>query len=220
MRFAEFKIFEARDPGVAGIQKTLVDMGYDIGPTGITGEINPETLKAIRNYDKGIAPVAKGNAGVGINFNAPSGTGIRPDAGGVGIKMPKDGKPVDGKVTSPFGYRTSPVAGASSNHPGVDLASATGTPVRAPIAGKIVQAQMSQDACGGTIAITDGKVKHRFCHCSKISVQVGDTVRKGDVVGLTGGGKQDPGRGVSTGPHLHWEKYVAGRLVDPMANIG
>lgn len=130
--------------------------------------------------------------------------------------------PVNGRVTSPFGNRHAPTAGASHNHLGVDLASATGTPVHAPITGKVVYASMDDNACGGTIAIFNStdKIKHRFCHCSKINVVVGQSVEQGDVVGLTGGGKNDPGKGTSTGPHLHWEKQVAGALVNPMSNIG
>jgi len=170
--------------------------------------------------DKGIdadysLPSQKSN--IGLNPEKKGGIGIDPDkSSDTGLKV----KPVDGQVTSQFGHRKAPVPGATTNHPGVDLAAQTGTPVRSPISGKVVYASMDNNACGGTIAVSNGKEKHRFCHCSKISVSVGDEVKKGSVVGLTGGGRNDPGRGISTGPHLHWEKYVAGNVVDPMANVG
>jgi UDP-N-acetylglucosamine 4-epimerase len=51
--------------------------------------------------------------------------------------------PVNGSVTSPFGNRRAPTAGASTNHPGVDLAASTGTAVRSPISGKVVYASSS-----------------------------------------------------------------------------
>ena len=129
-------------------------------------------------------------------------------------------KPISGgKITSPFGQRTHPVTGAQQSHAGVDIAIQKGTPVKAPISGKVTQAVMSDNACGGTIAISNGKIQHRFCHCSKIDVKVGQEVTQGDIVGLTGGAKGDPGAGTSTGPHLHWEKksLASGQLMNPVA---
>jgi len=120
--------------------------------------------------------------------------------------------PVDAPVTQPFGKVSS-----RGSHPGADLGSPSGTPLRAPISGQVVQAVMGSSACGGTIAIQNGNVRHRFCHCRQINVKPGDQVRQGQVVGQTGGGRTDPGAGLSTGPHLHWEKYVAGQLVNPLA---
>ena len=122
-------------------------------------------------------------------------------------------KPVQGSVTSNFG-----VGRKGGSHPGVDIRAASGTQIKAPITGQVTQAAMTNNSCGGTIAISNGTVQHRFCHCSKIYVSVGQYVRQGDVVGLTGGGSGDSGRGHSTGPHLHWEKKLAsGGLVNPLA---
>lgn len=50
----------------------------------------------------------------------------------------------------------------------------------------------------------------------KINVSKGEIVSKGQIVGLTGGGKDDYGRGNSMGPHLHFEFYKDGKVVDPM----
>jgi murein DD-endopeptidase MepM/ murein hydrolase activator NlpD len=122
-------------------------------------------------------------------------------------------KPVQGSITSNFG---APRGGRS--HPGVDISAASGTQIRAPITGQVTQAEMASNDCGGTIAISNGSVQHRFCHCSKVNVRVGQYVKQGDIVGLTGGGLRDVGRGHSSGPHLHWEKKLAsGGLVNPMA---
>jgi hypothetical protein len=74
--------------------------------------------------------------------------------------------------------------------------------------------------CGGSIFIKHkGGLESRFCHCSKILVKVGDQVRQGQEVGLTGGGRNDPGRGFSTGSHLHYTLAKDDVLVDPLYYI-
>lgn len=236
MRAKEF-LGESINKDVIRMQRELKAAGADLGTygpakDGIDGRMGPKTLAAMQKFPviaskyKSVvanvphasdAEVAQADHGVrvGQNPNIDNDTRDRAQA------SVKNIMPVDGRVTSPFGSRHSPTAGASSNHLGVDLASSTGTPVRSPISGKVVYASMDDNNCGGTIAIlSTNKVKHRFCHCSKIDVVVGQHVEQGEVVGLTGGGKNDPGHGTSTGPHLHWEKQVAGRLVDPISNIG
>lgn len=202
MRFTEFKLVEANSKDIVKrVQQMLKDLGYNLGPTGVDGIVGPYTQSAIDAY---------------MNKTSPQG-----QAASKKSKPTTTSKmPVSGPVTSPFGNRQAPTAGASTNHPGVDLAVSTGTAVRSPISGKVVYASMDNNACGGTIAISNNQEKHRFCHCSKINVTVGQTVGQGDVVGRTGGGQRDLGRGTSTGPHLHWEKYVAGNLVNPMSNVG
>ena len=199
MRFTEFKLTENSKDTIKRVQQILKDLGYDLGPTGVDGIVGPYTQSAIDAYMSKTGP-----AGQAASKKSSTSS-----------KMP-----VNGTVTSPFGNRRAPVRGATTNHPGVDLAVSTGTSVRSPISGTVVYASMDNNACGGTIAVSNNKEKHRFCHCSKINVKVGQSVAQGDVVGLTGGGKGDPGRGISTGPHLHWEKYIAGNLVNPMSNIG
>jgi murein DD-endopeptidase MepM/ murein hydrolase activator NlpD len=155
-----------------------------------------------------------------IGFDKPSAAnrGASPSAGAISPQPMKGGskgeiRPVQGAVNSKFGANR-----GNRSHPGVDIQAVSGTPIKAPITGQITQAEMSSNDCGGTIAISDGNVQHRFCHCSKINVSVGQYVKQGAVVGLTGGGKGDAGRGRSSGPHLHWEKKLAsGGLVNPIA---
>jgi murein DD-endopeptidase MepM/ murein hydrolase activator NlpD len=201
MRFNEFKLTENSKVTIKRVQQLLLDLGYNLGPTGVDGIVGPYTQSAIDAHMSKAGPQGQ----VAPQKDKPS----------TSYTMP-----VNGRLTSAFGNRKAPVPGTTTNHPGVDIAVPTGTPVRSPIAGKVEYASMDNNACGGTIAISNGKEKHRFCHCSKIDVTVGQTIQQGDVIGLTGGGARDPGRGLSTGPHLHWEKYIAGNLVDPMSNIG
>jgi murein DD-endopeptidase MepM/ murein hydrolase activator NlpD len=199
MRFREFKEAFGDDGWDDLISKNMSSMLSGGGAsdlmksfTDLSGKQKSPALPATSSTD------TKSNA---IGFDKTSGTN----------KSQID--PVQGKVTSKFGE---PRKGRS--HPGVDIGAQSGTPIKAPITGQVTQAVMSNDDCGGTIAISDGNVQHRFCHCSKINVSVGQYVKQGSVVGLTGGGSRDTGRGRSTGPHLHWEKKLAsGGLVNPMA---
>lgn len=155
------------------------------------------------------APTDKTNAGVGLNPNAKSGQGLDPTkTGGIGLKVGKSAYPVDGPISSGFGMR------ARGQHNGTDFAVPVGTPIKAPDAGVISRAGHGQGGEGTYIVLDAGGTVHKFFHLSKIEVQPGQQVKKGQLIGLTGN------TGLSTGPHLHWEKHIAGRPVDPMSNIG
>lgn len=115
-----------------------------------------------------------------------------------------------GYVSSSFGYRKSPTAGASTNHKGVDLATPIGTTVSASCGGKVVTAGWV-GSYGYVIYIDheDGR-QTRYAHLSKIYVKVGDKVKQGDKIALSGNS------GVSTGPHLHFEMRIGGNPVNPL----
>lgn len=120
--------------------------------------------------------------------------------------------PVPGytRITSHFGPRIHPVTGRYSNHFGTDIAVPEGTPVRAAHAGRVVSAGWA-GACGIHVRIEWVGGAIRYCHLSAVTVPVGAAVSAGDVVALSGN------TGRSTGPHLHFERYENGRLVDPLA---
>jgi murein DD-endopeptidase MepM/ murein hydrolase activator NlpD len=124
------------------------------------------------------------------------------------------------KVGSNFGM-VRPGLDTVRPHSGVDLYAATGTEIYSPANGKVVKADMGENfGCGGSIWINHNNgLESRFCHCSKIKVNLGDNVKRGQLVGLTGGGVSDPGRGFSTGPHLHYTLAKNGQLVDPVPYI-
>lgn len=105
----------------------------------------------------------------------------------------------------------------SGSHPGTDIPAASGTEVKAPMDGKVVNVKSDQWPCGGTIDIDyKNGFWSRFCHMKKINVEEGDIVKQGDVVGLSGGGSNDFGRGRSDGPHLHFTLRKDGKNVDPV----
>jgi len=105
-------------------------------------------------------------------------------------------------------------------HHGVDMSTPSGSNVVAISDGVVIDAETRNDACGGTLQIEHPNgFKSRFCHLKDIKVKKGQNVKKGEVVALSGGGESDPGRGRSTGPHLHFELKKDGALVDPMKYI-
>lgn len=119
--------------------------------------------------------------------------------------------PVQGKVTSPFGRRRSPKAGASTDHGGVDIAAPVGTPVEAPADGVVVNTGKSGKR-GNWVEIDHGNgVVSRYFHLDGFDVARGDTVRQGQTFARTGQ------TGNVTGPHLHWSVLVNGKPVDPLA---
>ena len=95
-------------------------------------------------------------------------------------------------------------------HNGVDLAAAHGTPVYATADGRIGRAQWF-GSYGNYVQIEHGgELQTRYAHLSSYTVEAGEMVRKGDLIGYIGS------TGRSTGPHLHYEVRVDGEPVDPI----
>ena len=119
-------------------------------------------------------------------------------------------------VTSKFGVKRKGIDKSTKPHPGTDLRSPSGSKLKAIEDGVVIDAKIRDNSCGGTLYIDhQNGFKSRFCHLKDIKVKKGDKVIKGQVVGLTGGGANDIGRGLSTGAHLHFELYKDGTLIDP-----
>ena len=120
------------------------------------------------------------------------------------------------KVTHPFGEPRS-----AAPHNGVDLAIPSGTPVSSPADGEVIVANINGNSmCGGTIRIKHANnIVTGYCHIKQVDVKTGDQVKQGQVVGLSGGGAGDIGKGNSTGPHLHFTVTVNNSVVDPVDYI-
>lgn len=104
----------------------------------------------------------------------------------------------------------------NKQHKGLDLGVQSGTQVLAPQDGTIKTSQITQGNCGGLIEITHAdNITTRYCHLKKIDVRPGQTVKAGQVIGLSGGAANDFGKGLSTGAHLHFEVLVGNQFVDP-----
>jgi murein DD-endopeptidase MepM/ murein hydrolase activator NlpD len=118
--------------------------------------------------------------------------------------------PVNGRVSSPFGYRIHPIFHVRKMHTGVDLAAGMGTPIKAADSGTVVEAGW-RGGYGKCVVISHGNgVATLYAHQSVLLVSVGDTVKRGQVIGKVGS------TGFSTGAHLHFEVRVNGNPVDPM----
>lgn len=110
--------------------------------------------------------------------------------------------PVQGRLTSPY----------SAQHPGLDLAAPTGTPVRAARAGTVTESRFDgRTGWGWTIVVDhwDG-LTTRYSHNSAVLAQVGQAVTTGQVIARVGS------TGNSTGPHLDYRVMVAGQTINPM----
>ncbi len=120
--------------------------------------------------------------------------------------------PTDGtNITSDFGNRDAPVAGASTNHKGVDIGVGVGTNVYACEAGTVINANNS-DSAGNWIEIDHGNgYTSKYMHNSELKVSVGDVVEKGQLIALSGN------TGNSSGPHLHFQIEYNEEPLDPMS---
>lgn len=122
--------------------------------------------------------------------------------------------PVDGYVTSPFGYRIHPIYHYWGLHDGVDFGGGCGTPLRAAAPGRVVSSYFS-GVYGNRLIIDHGALAGRgvatiYNHATSYNVGVGDQVTEGQVIGYEGS------TGWSTGCHLHFTVMVNGQAVDPM----
>ena len=114
-----------------------------------------------------------------------------------------------GYISSGFGYRTQPIAGASTNHKGIDFAAATGTPIYAAAAGTVISAGYAGNA-GNLLVISHGNgLLTYYMHCNAIYVSAGQKVSRGQNVAAVGT------TGNSTGPHLHFQVMLNGTPVNP-----
>jgi murein DD-endopeptidase MepM/ murein hydrolase activator NlpD len=124
------------------------------------------------------------------------------------------GRPVSkGWMSSRFGMRNDPFNGQRALHNGVDFAGAEGSNVVTVAAGVVVFAG-PRSGYGNMVEINHGgNFSTRYGHHKELLVHVGDIVKKGQVVGLMGSS------GRSTGPHVHFEVFKNGRVVDPSSYI-
>ena len=121
--------------------------------------------------------------------------------------------PVNGPITSPFGWRIHPILGYKKFHTGVDFGVGYGTPIRAADSGTVIYATW-MGGYGNVIIVDHGDgLSTLYAHQSSLAVGTGARVTRGQTVGYVGS------TGFSTGPHLHFEVRVNGNPVDPMGYL-
>ena len=110
---------------------------------------------------------------------------------------------------SGFGWRVDPFSGRSAFHEGIDFAAAPGTPIVAAAGGVVITSEYHHQF-GNMVEVDHGNdIITRYAHASKLQVQVGDIVKRGQHIANIGS------TGRSTGPHLHFEVLVKGVQQDP-----
>lgn len=117
--------------------------------------------------------------------------------------------PVAGPVGSGFGFRPDPITGRTALHTGLDFPAEPGTPIHAAAGGVVVAAERDA-AYGLAVQVDHGNgLVTRYAHTSKVLVQVGDLVRRGQPIAEVGN------TGRSTGAHLHFEVLLDGAPQNP-----
>jgi murein DD-endopeptidase MepM/ murein hydrolase activator NlpD len=117
--------------------------------------------------------------------------------------------PTKGWISSGFGYRTSPFTGKREFHKGLDISGPSGTPIYAPATGKVTFSG-TDGAYGLTVILNHGNgITTRYAHLNRLAVKNGQSVARGELIGLMGNS------GRSTGPHLHYEVRLNGVFVNP-----
>ena len=123
--------------------------------------------------------------------------------------MIPNSRPVDGPVGSGFGFRLDPISGRAALHSGLDFPGEVGTSIQAAAGGLVVSSEWHA-AYGHVIEIDHGNgLVTRYAHCSKVLVEAGALVKRGQRIAEVGNS------GRSTGPHLHFEVLLDGAPQDP-----
>jgi murein DD-endopeptidase MepM/ murein hydrolase activator NlpD len=131
------------------------------------------------------------------------------DATGVGQQRGGFAMPVIGHKTSGYGMRFHPVLGYSRMHQGVDYGAVYGTPIHAATDGTVSFAGW-HGGHGNMVKLNhSGGIGTGYAHMSRIAVAPGTRVSQGQIIGYVGS------TGLSTGPHLHFEVYRNGSVVNP-----
>jgi len=120
------------------------------------------------------------------------------------------GPPVWGSLTSHFGYRRDPFTGRVEFHEGVDIRAPWGTPVRATAEGKVVYVGEWGGYGKAVVIDHDHGFRTLYAHMAKTTVQSGELVKSGQVIGYVGS------TGRSTGSHVHYEVWRYSKREDPM----
>ena len=122
--------------------------------------------------------------------------------------------PTAGWLTSQFSRnRKHPILHITRPHEGIDVVAPMGAPIVAPASG-VVTKVARESGYGNVLEIDHGNgIVTRYAHCSRIDVRQGQRVTRGQPVAAVGK------TGLSTGPHLHYEIHVNGKVVDPLTYV-
>ncbi len=122
--------------------------------------------------------------------------------------------PTAGWLSSAFSRsRFHPILHHARPHEGIDVAAPMGAPIVAPAAGTVTLVAR-QNGYGNVLEIDHGNgIVTKYAHCSRIVVKKGQRVQRGEIVANVGS------TGLATGPHLHYEIHVHGKVVNPLTYV-
>ena len=164
-----------------------------------------------RTYERAERELAKQSASIGSYINKTTSTTPTVQVASGFIK------PIQGRITSPFGWRTHPVFNTRSFHSGIDIGGPNLGAIRASNSGKVIYSGW-YGGYGKVVIIEHGVINGKptttlYAHMSSIAVSNGTKVSKGQVIGYEGT------TGYSTGPHCHFEVRVNGQPNNPLNYI-
>lgn len=116
----------------------------------------------------------------------------------------------DGKITSKFGYRVSPITNKFSLHKGLDIAAPQNTKIYAVYDGVVIKAKYHKINGNYIVIKHSNTLKTSYNHCNKLLVKEGGKVKRGEVIALVGE------TGYATGNHLHFEVLLNGKYINPL----
>ncbi len=176
---------------------------------------NKDMIEKLKNdrvaYQKAERELAKQSASIGTYINKTAkDTNVQVASGFI--------KPIQGRITSPFGWRTHPIFNSRSFHSGIDIGGPNYGEIKASNSGKVIYSGW-YGGYGKVVILEHGIVNGKpittlYAHMSSIKVSNGQKVAKGQVIGYEGT------TGYSTGPHCHFEVRVNGQPSDPRNYIG
>ncbi len=180
-------------------------------------EAMQELLKAMQEYAAQQAAQRTWSSGSSGGTGATSGTTSGGTSGGTysgnasGAYTGSFIWPVDSTyITSRYGERSAPTAGASTNHKAIDIGAKSGDPIYAAADGQVAVANYN-DGLGYYVSIEhDGETATRYSHMTNYIVQPGEQVKQGQIIGYVGES------GIATGSHLDYAVIKNGQQVDPM----
>ena len=205
-------------PGVRKTGNVLADMGKD-------ALIGTSIGALFGGVGAPIGAVLGSGAGLleGLFSGGPSnGSGGNGNTGGSGGGASAMSMPVPSgtPITSPYGNRPGGHGVKPGFHPGIDYGTAVGTHITASADGVVTQIGNDKAGWGNYITIDHGGVSTRYAHLSQVLVRMGQHVKRGQIIGKSGGLKGAAGSGNSTGPHLHAEVIRGGKTVNPQGFFG
>ena len=175
-----------------------------------------DLMKAMQEYaaQQAAQKMWYGGASGGAAASGASTSGGGANANSTNASLAFNGSfiwPVDSTyVTSRYGERSAPTAGASTNHKAIDIGASSGAPIYAAADGQVANATYN-DGLGYYVSIEhDGETATRYSHMTNFIVQPGEYVKQGQIIGYVGES------GIATGSHLDYAVIKNGQQVDPM----